>query len=137
MRTIVFLISLLSVGIAQAGYECATSKGDKVTINDSFQKGVSAQVISPRLTDFYNKTFKVKIKYLESTIDPDTNKYLTETEKKGYVFGLQADDTSVIGSMWSLEFQWTSGTTAQARLMDYEGNGLEFDLKCSTTGSLE
>ena len=79
----------------------------------------------------------LRLKYLESITDPETNKYATDVEPKGYLFAMQADDTSVIGNLWSLEWTWTSGSTAKALLMDMEGNGLEFDLTCSVTPNLE
>jgi hypothetical protein len=137
MKAFVFVISFLSVGFAQAGYNCVSPEGDKVIIDDVWRRGLSARVESQRLTDFYRKHINRKVSYLESIIDPETSKYLTEEQQKGFIFALQADQKAGLGNMWSLDFAWVSATTATGLIMDTEGNGLKLNLTCSETPNLE
>ncbi|MNS49292.1 hypothetical protein D3C72_818960 [compost metagenome] len=95
------------------------------------------KVVSKKVSDFYRKSYNVDIQFLESVIDPETGKYLTEVSADGLDFALQADDTEKIGNMWGLQWAWTSKTTATAVLMDMEGKGFEFNLTCKETPNLE
>jgi len=135
-KVIALILPVLFSATVLAGYNCSTMNGDLVSIASVFPRGIGVKVQSNDASEFYKKYLGAEISGFESTIDPETKKYLTEENNDGFLFGLQAIGAK-IDNIWSLSFEFKPDMKAQGILMDMEGNGFKFDLICEKTIELE
>lgn len=130
MKTLFLAFSLATISPAAfADLGCSTESAT-LEVTEKNNQPAFAKFTGKDFSDFYQKSFGLKISHLESVIDPDTNQPVTNPTENGLNF-LSYAPKSGTDAVWGI---WLSigqaRKTARISVVDMEGKAFNYDVTC-------
>lgn len=129
----------MSVGAssAHAGQICQTAdRTTRLEVTSYWLQGFTVKLSSPEVSQYYLESSNLKIDSLESVMDPESGRAVTEVSNEGYQFMVYAPNSGT-DAVWGLQFAASSDGKAKVVLSDMNGKAFAYDLTCKQTPDLE